>query len=63
MYRLAEIVNKLAPEHGRTSYGIPTERITPGQLYDMDKAEKSLNMAREALDISKKILRHLGYTI
>jgi len=60
---LIEIVSTLAPEHGRTSYGIPVERLTPRQLYDRMKAEKALNMARKAIAISRKILKNLGYTI
>ncbi|MBO3803994.1 MAG: HEPN domain-containing protein [Candidatus Brockarchaeota archaeon] len=29
---LIDIVSALAPEHGRASYGVPAERITPGRL-------------------------------
>ncbi len=61
--RLIEIVSTLAPEHGRTSYGIPTERVTPGQLYDKEKAENAFNIAREAASISRRILKHLGYSV
>ncbi|RLE71214.1 MAG: DNA-binding protein [Thermoprotei archaeon] len=60
---LIEIVSTLAPEHGRTSYGIPSERLTPRRLYDRNKAEKALNMARKAVAISQKILKHIGYTL
>ena len=60
---LIEIVSTLAPEHGRTSYGIPSERLTPRRLYDRNKAEKALNMARKAVAISQKSLKHIGYTL
>jgi len=53
----------LAPEHGRRSYGLPAERITPGQLYDREYAEEAFHMAREAVSIARNILRHLGYNV
>jgi HEPN domain-containing protein len=61
--KLIDIVSTLAPEHGRTSYGIPTERITPRQLYNRENAEEALRKAREAYEISRKILKHLGYKL
>ena len=60
-HRLAEIVRELAPEHGRTSYGLPAQRITPAQLYSRDAAEQALHAAREAINIAKHILTRLGY--
>jgi len=59
--QLIEIVSTLAPEHGRTSYGIPTRRITPRQIYDRLKAREALNMALKAISISRRILEYLGY--
>jgi len=59
--KLAEIASTLAPEHGRASYGLPAERITPGRLYDRERAERSLELARKALSISRRILARLGY--
>lgn len=61
--RLIEIVSGLAPEHGRASYGLPTERVTPGRLYDRGKAEEALRAAREAVSISKSVLSRLGYSV
>ncbi|HDH06938.1 MAG TPA: HEPN domain-containing protein [Thermoproteales archaeon] len=61
--KLVKIVKELAPEHGRTSHGLPTQRITPAQLYDKNSAEKVLQKAHEAVNISKKILKQLGYKL
>ena len=61
--KLIEITSRLAPEHGRTSYGLPAERITPGQLYDREYAEEVFHMAREAVDIARIILHYLGYDV
>ncbi|MEM1983859.1 MAG: DNA-binding protein [Candidatus Korarchaeum sp.] len=61
--RLADISETPAPEHGRASYGAPGERLTPRQLYDMRKARSSLEAAREAFEISRRILRSLGYPL
>ncbi len=61
--RLAEISETLAPKHGRTSYGVPDKRLTPKQLYDMGRAGKSLKAARKSLEISRNILKGLGYSI
>jgi HEPN domain-containing protein len=61
--KLIDIVSTLAPEHGRTSYGIPTERITPRQLYNRENAGEALRKAYEAYEISRKILKHLGYKL
>ena len=61
--KLIDIVSTLAPEHGRTSYGIPTERITPRQLYNRENAGEALRKAHEAYEISIKILKHLGYKL
>jgi HEPN domain-containing protein len=61
--KLIEMVRTLAPEHGRTTYGITSKRITPQKLYARDHAEKALGMAREATKISEAVLRQLGYRI
>ncbi len=63
VYKLIEIVKTLAPEHGRTTYGITSKRITPRQLYTKDHAEKAFDMAQEAMKISEMVLKRLGYRI
>jgi len=61
--RLAEIVSDLAPEHGRTSYGIPSERLTPREIYNKSKAENALRKASNALKICIQVLSYLGYNL
>lgn len=61
--KLIEITSRLAPEHGRTSYGLPAERMTPGQLYDREYAEEAFRMAREAVEIARIVLLRLGYSV
>jgi HEPN domain-containing protein len=43
--RLAEISSKLAPEHGRTTYGEPDRFLTPRMLYDQKAARQALGLA------------------
>jgi HEPN domain-containing protein len=54
--RLAEISSKLAPEHGRTTYGEPEKFLTPKMLYDQNSAKEALELAREALRLMSEIL-------
>ena len=49
--RLAEISSRLAPEHGRTTYGEPERFITPRMLYDHQDADRTIVLAREAVAI------------
>lgn len=55
--RLAEIVHKLAPEHGRVSYGEPQRRIAPWEIYDKSSAEKMYKLSREALEMAEEVLK------
>jgi HEPN domain-containing protein len=55
--RLAEIVSTLAPEHGRTVYGEPERFATPKSLYDSDAARRALDLAKEAFELMKGLLR------
>ena len=57
--RLAEIVHKLAPEHGRVTYGEPTRGVTPWELYGKNDAEEALGLARECMKLLEKILKGL----
>ncbi|MDJ0270459.1 MAG: HEPN domain-containing protein [Aigarchaeota archaeon] len=59
--RLAEIARTLAPEHARTRYGEPLIRKTPGELYNEEKAANILGMAKEAVDMARRLLNLLGY--
>ena len=49
---LAEIARKLAPEHGRATYGEPARGLTPWDLYGEEDARKILLMARKAWRIT-----------
>ena len=44
---LAEIARKLAPEHGRTTYGEPAKGLTPWDIYSEEDALEALTMARK----------------
>ena len=61
--RLSEISSYAAPEHGRATYGVPWEWITPSQLYGYEEAEEILNVATEALEIAVKVLPSIGYKV
>jgi len=54
--RLAELSSRLAPEHGRATYGEPERFVTPRMLYDLKAAEKAIAIAREAIAIMKKMI-------
>lgn len=54
---LAEIARKLAPEHGRTTYGEPTKGLTPWDIYSEEDAKEALTMARKAWKTMKTILK------
>lgn len=56
---LAEIARKLAPEHGRATYGEPTRGLTPWDIYGEEDALEALSMARRALKLMKTILKEL----
>lgn len=58
---LAAIARELAPEHGRTSYGAPEQRLTPGVIYDRKAAERAVRGAERALNLAKQVLAELGY--
>jgi HEPN domain-containing protein len=53
---LAEIAHALAPEHGVTTYGRPTEGLTPWEIYDKQKAHYALEKAKRAKELMKLIL-------
>ncbi|KPV65249.1 MAG: HEPN domain protein [Candidatus Bathyarchaeota archaeon BA1] len=59
LFRLAEIAEILAPEHGRASYGEPIERRPPRAIYNEDKAINALNKADEAFKIADKAISRL----
>ncbi len=54
---LAKLVHELAPEHGLTTYGKPSEGLTPWEIYDERKALEALKKSRKALQLTRKILR------
>lgn len=55
--RLAELSSRLAPEHGRVTYGEPERFMTPRMLYDSQAAEKAIAVAREAIAILDEMIR------
>jgi len=57
---LADIARRLAPEHGRATYGEPTRGLTPWDIYSEEDASEALSMARRALRLSREILERLG---
>lgn len=57
---LARMAEELAPEHGRATYGDPTLRLTPWELYEEKDAYKAIRYARKAVKTAKKILAKLG---
>ncbi|ADN50066.1 HEPN domain-containing protein [Vulcanisaeta distributa] len=60
---LAVIVRRLAPEHGRSTYGEPERGLTPWEIYSRGDAEAALGMARRAVDIMRAVLKSLGLEI
>lgn len=56
---LASIVRKLAPEHARSSYGIPQRRIPPSELYSKREAARALEMGEKALALAEELLKAL----
>ncbi|MGC8961242.1 MAG: HEPN domain-containing protein, partial [Candidatus Bathyarchaeia archaeon] len=53
---LAVIARRLAPEHGRTTYGEPSRGLTPWDLYNREDAYSALNDARKAFKCLNEIL-------
>ncbi|KUO79365.1 MAG: HEPN domain-containing protein [Vulcanisaeta sp.] len=60
---LANIAKRLAPEHGRSTYGEPSMGLTPWDIYTQGDAENALGMAKRAVEIMKAILRTLGINV
>ncbi|PLC63527.1 DNA-binding protein [Vulcanisaeta sp. EB80] len=60
---LANIAKRLAPEHGRSTYGEPSMGLTPWDIYTQGDAENALGMAKRAVEIMKMILRTLGINV
>jgi len=56
---LAKIVQNLAPEHGRSTYGEPIRGLTPWDIYSKIDAEKALSMAKKALENALTTLQKL----
>ena len=60
---LAVMVRRLAPEHGRSTYGEPERGLTPWEIYSRGDAEAALGMARRAVEIMRAVLRALGIEV
>ena len=59
--RVAEAAHRLAPEHGRSSYGDRARRIPPWQLYSREDASEALRAAEFSCRAAKRFL-HLWFT-
>ena len=57
---LADIVMEMAPEHGRSTYGEPSEGLLPSDIYGEEHALNALGKAKRAREIAEKTLRILG---
>lgn len=60
---LADIVELLAPEHGRATYGDPLRGLTPWEIYSEVEAREALQHAKKALEYTVKILKKLRVAI
>lgn len=58
--KLAYLAHELAPEHGVTTYGKPTEGLTPWEIYDEVKAREALCKAKKANELMELILKDLA---
>nr|MDO8062830.1 HEPN domain-containing protein [Candidatus Freyrarchaeum guaymaensis] len=56
---LAEIARRLAPEHGRATYGEPLRGLTPWEIYDERDALAALSKASRAREIMDTMLGKL----
>ena len=56
---LAVIARRLAPEHGRSTYGEPIRGLTPWDLYNRQDAYSALKDAEEAFKHLNGILKRL----
>ena len=59
---LAEIAHRLAPEHGRATYGDPLRGLTPWELYSREDAERFLRWAVKAVELAELVLSRLEAT-
>ena len=53
---LVEVAHELAPEHARSTYGLPAEGLTPSDIYDRAYAEECVRKARRALGAAERAL-------
>lgn len=60
---LSAMAERLAPEHGKTSYGEPSTGSTPSELYGEQHASDAYREAEKAKLIADKILAGLGVEI
>ena len=58
-HELAGIAHELAPEHARSTYGLPAEGLTPSDIYDRAYAEECVLKARRALRMAERALGRL----
>jgi HEPN domain-containing protein len=57
---LVSLVLKMAPEHGRSSYGEPAAGLVPTDIYREEHAKDALRDAKRAQAITEKLLNLLN---
>lgn len=60
---LVILVRETAPEHGRASYGEPSEGLLPSDIYEEDHASSAFEKSRKASEIAEMILDKMGIKI
>lgn len=58
--QLVSLVLKMAPEHGRSSYGEPNAGLVPSDIYREEHATEALRNAKKAQAIAEKLLNLLN---
>jgi len=56
---LASIARDVAPEHGRSTYGEPSEGLTPDEIYSGEHARRIVTEATRAHEIATRIFETL----
>jgi HEPN domain-containing protein len=57
--QLVALVVKMAPEHGRSSYGEPSTGLVPSDIYNEKHASEAIEDGRKARAIAERILKLL----
>ncbi|RLF24999.1 MAG: DNA-binding protein [Thermoprotei archaeon] len=60
---IAEAAREVASEHGRSTYGEPSMRLTPAEIYTKQDAQRILNLARRIHRIIRMVFEQLNVHI